>query len=287
MTVHNTSTTEEKLQRWHEEGRGTGQGADYKGWLTVHDINSRGNKHRFRESLHGRVCHWFSDVEWEVGLVFNASPDTEELLDQVMLDLDETRAIAADLGIEYPRDPVTRVEVVMTTDIVATLRTGNGPMKMPRSIKLPSAFGSFNDIEHAEIERRYWANRGWQWKFASNDPRVLPSALLTNLKLIEPHRFMHEDAHPYDGFIEDNAREMLRALMAKRVAQTLDDFCSGIDAQRGLEEGRALKLAYYLISRHELRADLCGPRLDRQDILDIRQRTLEWHQNNQADRGAA
>jgi len=279
--------TKEKLQRWREEGRGTGEGANYKGWLTVHDINSQGNKHRFRESIHGRVCHWFSDVEWEVGMVFNASPYATELLDQVALDFDETRAIAADAGIDYPKDPVTREEIVMTTDIVATIQTGAAPVKLPRSVKKPSAFGSFNDIEHAEIERRYWAARGWQWKFASNDPRVLPPALLTNVKLLEPHRFMHEDAHPYEGFIEDNAREMLHALMAKRATQTLGEFCSGIDAHRGLDSGRALKLAYYLIGRHELRADLCGLRLDRQDVLDIRGRTVAWHQANQGERGAA
>ena len=287
MTIYNLSMTEEKLKRWREEGRGTGEGADYLGWLTVHDINSQGNKHRFRESLHGRVCHWFSDAEYEVGMVFNACPYTTELLDQVALDFDETRAIAADAGIEYPRDPVTRVEIVMTTDIVAKVQTAAGVVKMPRSVKKPSAFGNFNDIEHAEIERRYWTARGWQWKFASNDPRVLPPALLTNVKLLEPHRFMHEDAHPYDGFIEDNAREMLRALMTKRVSQTLGEFCTALDAHRGLDAGRALKLAYYLISRHELRADLSGLRLDRQDILDIRSRTVEWHQSGQAERGAA
>lgn len=46
MAKKSYSNSEIKSQKWVKEGRGSGQGSDYKPWLTVRDVLSEGRSHR-------------------------------------------------------------------------------------------------------------------------------------------------------------------------------------------------------------------------------------------------
>ena len=49
--------TEAKIWQWVREGRGQGAGANYKPWLRVSDVPSKGFSHRIWGELTHRVHH--------------------------------------------------------------------------------------------------------------------------------------------------------------------------------------------------------------------------------------
>jgi hypothetical protein len=54
---------EAKIARFEKEGRGQGQRAAYRPWLTIRDVPSRGWSHRLQGMTTGRTHHFLSDIE--------------------------------------------------------------------------------------------------------------------------------------------------------------------------------------------------------------------------------
>ena len=48
MAKRKTDWDEDKLKKWIQEGRGQGEGKEYKPWLTVTDFSSRGRCSRLK-----------------------------------------------------------------------------------------------------------------------------------------------------------------------------------------------------------------------------------------------
>jgi hypothetical protein len=63
MSRYNSEWTEDKYQRFLNEGRGQGTGADYKPWLTINDYPSMGRVSRVLGWKTGRVHHLFTDIQ--------------------------------------------------------------------------------------------------------------------------------------------------------------------------------------------------------------------------------
>jgi hypothetical protein len=63
-----------KFARWIKDGRGPGRGSDYKPWLTVRDVPSKGRSHRVFGHKSQRTHHLFSDLELAVFLFLEWLP---------------------------------------------------------------------------------------------------------------------------------------------------------------------------------------------------------------------
>lgn len=142
-----------------KQGRGQGKGADYQPYLRVQDVPSQGLATRTRGWKTGREHHFLSLLEWHYFFLLEWSPLIVDLREQFPLDLDETYAIAADLGIRHPTDPRTREPVVMTTDFVNTVHRPVGTIEQARTLKYAKDLASPRVMEKFEIERLYWAAR--------------------------------------------------------------------------------------------------------------------------------
>ncbi len=59
MAGQRHSFDEQKIERFHKEGRGKGRGLDYQPWLTIRDVPSRG----LQGIKTGRMHHLLSDLE--------------------------------------------------------------------------------------------------------------------------------------------------------------------------------------------------------------------------------
>jgi hypothetical protein len=74
------------------EGRGQGRGADYKPWIQIHDLASRGQANRVKSPLHGRTCHLHSQLESDWFFSLHALAGLKDLREQYpFLELDERR----------------------------------------------------------------------------------------------------------------------------------------------------------------------------------------------------
>jgi len=274
MGKRHYSYTDDKRDRYLAEGRCQRRGADYLPWITVHDFPSRGNTHRFRDSVFGLVRHLFSDLEHKTMLVADASPLTTDLREQFRLPIEDTAAIAASLGIEHPRDRTTGALIDLTTDLVIDRRTEDGRLRVvPVSVKYQKDFIDQNKVEHEEIQRRFWLKHGVRLTFVTDDERCLPKDLIANLRLLEPHRSLQIENQPYDGYLVDMQSRIQHALGRANTAESLSDFCVRFEGENGLPEGNGLKLAYYFIFRRALITPLRGTILRRRNVLEIRPST--------------
>src|ERR687884_72384 len=111
-------------RRRSKEGRGVGTGADYIPYLLIHDVPSIGLASRVWGWKTRRVHHLLSRLELKFFYTLEWRPDVRDIREQFPLDLDETLAIADQLGLSHPRDRKTKDYVVMTTDFMITIKKG-------------------------------------------------------------------------------------------------------------------------------------------------------------------
>lgn len=119
---------EAKIARFLKEGRGADQGSNYKPWLTARDVPSRGRSHRFVGRVTGRIHHLLSDLEFRTLLIYDWSRIVTDIREQFPLDRDDTRRIAAAMGVRHPADPRSGTDVVMTTDLLIDMVEAGEPI---------------------------------------------------------------------------------------------------------------------------------------------------------------
>lgn len=95
---------DEKLARFLKEERGQGHGKNYRPWLTIQDVSSLGRSSRIHSRKTGREHHLLSDIESDLFMLLDWSDSVTDIREQFPLDRDETRAIAADMGVRHPAD---------------------------------------------------------------------------------------------------------------------------------------------------------------------------------------
>ncbi|MGA9996901.1 MAG: TnsA endonuclease C-terminal domain-containing protein [Pyrinomonadaceae bacterium] len=141
-----------------KEGRGTGEGEDYKPWITIRDFPSLGRVHRVWGWKTNRVHHLLSDLELKVFLQFLWPKSVKDYREQFpLLPLEETIEIAREMGVRHPTDPRTKHPIVMSTDMVLTVGQRLENTCHPYTVKYMKDLGKLRATEKLEIERRYWA----------------------------------------------------------------------------------------------------------------------------------
>lgn len=164
MAKRSYQTTAATIARRIKEGRGQGHFKEYKPWLTIHDVPSLGVVTRVPGWKSGRLHHYLSEhyelahhyqMEWALDVI-----DIRE--QYPLLPLERTLFIAEKLGIRYPIDPKTKYPIVMTTDMMLTIKSADDVRFMAHSIK-PSNKLSRRVLEKLQIEKaslKIWAFNG-------------------------------------------------------------------------------------------------------------------------------
>lgn len=150
---------------------GINEGVDYKPWLRVQDVKSRG----IRSEIYGikipRVHHLLSSIESEFFYLAEFSDTVIDIREQFpLLPLNISSKIAKTIGVEHPKHPNTGVPIVMTTDFLLTLKTTNGIRYQAVSVKPESEFHNQRVLEKMDIERIWWELLGVDFKvFTGNE----------------------------------------------------------------------------------------------------------------------
>jgi hypothetical protein len=163
------ATTPKSIEQKIKEGRGQGEGKNYKSWLYVGEVPSKGRSHRIKGRNTNRIHHLFSDGERNCYNVFEWSVAIKDIREQhPLLPVEVTIAIAEESGIKHPVDRKTNHPIVLTTDFLLTEREGLKSTYKARLFKYVSELNSnkANRIfEKAEIERVYWQLKGIDFGF--------------------------------------------------------------------------------------------------------------------------
>lgn len=183
----NNKNTNKKREK---EGRGSGHLADYKPWIMIQDVASKGTCTRIKGLKTGRAHHLLSTLELNCFYCLDWCEQVYDIREQYPLDLDETLAIADELRIRHPKVPVTQENVVITTDFLVTLHNPLSFKEIAISVKYAKDLQDARIIEKLEIERHYWHRRGIDWLIVTE--KQINFVLVKNIKWIHHFSILKE-----------------------------------------------------------------------------------------------
>jgi len=175
MAKRHRTWNEQKYRRYIKEGRGQGTLSTYKPWIMIHDFPSLGMVSRVLGNTTGRIHHLLSNMELSYFYILDWSDKVCDIREQYpLLDIAAVLEIADKAGIRYPFDNLSGFPYVLTSDFLITTPSG----EMVRSIKKKKDLDNLRVREKLELERRYWAKYGVDWKRHLGIRRFLRNACL-------------------------------------------------------------------------------------------------------------
>jgi len=242
---------EAKIGKYLKEGRGQGEGAAYRPWLTVQDVPSTGRSSRVRGWKAQRIHHFLSDLETRYFYLLDWSDDVTDIREQYPLPREETQALAAALGIRHPQDPKTKTDIVVTTDFLIT--TADGGVLRARAIKPAKDLDNPRVIEKLQIEKAYWDQVGVDWGIVTECD--IDNVVATNIAQFHGHKALSEDN--LQGIDLQQMKEaMLQQIKVADPKMPHTKFCMMLDKALAAPLGSSLTVLYHLIAIKEVRVPI-------------------------------
>ncbi|THG40693.1 TnsA endonuclease N-terminal domain-containing protein [Sphingomonas olei] len=247
---------EQRFAKWTAEGRGTGHRLDYKPWLRITNVPSRGLRSRLKSTTHGRVMHMMSNLERNAVFEFEWR-GVLDIREQFPLDREKTRRIAAAMGMRHPRDPSSRVDIVMTTDLVIDGATPEGSRVMPYAVKTVQDLAKPSVQRKFELERRYWESLGMRLGLLTD--RQLRGSRFENIRWLRDWHWT-ENVNGYDAARWRRTAELAMHIVSSMQGRSVGEVCAAIAAAEGVTAGTAFSVLRHLGARKRLLVDVDLPR---------------------------
>ena len=259
MSKHRANWNCSRYHNLIDEGRGQGVGREYKPWITIHDLASKGVVSRVKGRTTDRIHHLLSKNETAFFYLLDASDKTTDIREQYpLLPVTETVEIADMLGFQHPRDPVSKYPYVMTTDFVITTSQGD----MARSVKLSTELNKKRVLEKLEIERRYWKKRGIDWKIVTE--KEIDYQKASNIEWT--YRAQNFPDMLPEGLVLEDVISLFLELF-KTSSLPVTEIARIIETYFGLEAGFGVKVFQYLLLKKRITTvDLSSPL----DLVSVR-----------------
>lgn len=260
MTRGPKKWTEEVIERYTFDGRGKGEGDKYQPWIRVAEISSLGRSRRPFGLKTGRQHELLSDVEWNLFLLLEYSPDVVDIREQYPLDRDLTREIAASLGIRHPHYPGTHVPTVMTVDFLVTrIKNGKKVLEVFDTKRTDEAEDP-RSLEKLEIQRVYMNGKGIPYYLVFHT--TFPLQKIHNIEWMRSAQMKEGEVERFPGLFQEAADKMVLDLpYQQKRSVSLSEYCLNFDHRNGYEPGTGLRAARMLMFTHVLNADLNNPDL--------------------------
>lgn len=252
------------IDRRYGKGFGRGEAAEYKPWLRVSDVPSRGTSSVITGWKHGREHHFLSQNERRYFLLLEWSDSVLDIREQFpLLPIHDTQRIARSLGIRHPAQ--NGQSTVLTTDFIISVRMGDGLVNFARTVKAKSELCSARQIEKFEIERYYYEERGIDWGIVVADD--LPEALCWNIGWIHDSREI-ERLQPLLPPLIEKLASWLSQRVHHNKGTWVARLCSKCDSEHDVPPGTSLKIVRFLLARKLWRVEM-NVRIDLHQPLNI------------------
>lgn len=173
--------TEHQQKCWIKEGRGQGYLKDYKPWITIRDISSKGRSHRVFGHTTKRTHHLLSDLELAIFLLLDWNPLITDIREQFPLPLNATLEISEQAKISHPK--VRDTLQTISSSFYVNSQTADQPNFAIRT-KYTNDLQNERIIEKLELERRYWKSTKTPWYILTE--KEIPLVILNNIKWLYP-----------------------------------------------------------------------------------------------------
>ncbi len=241
----------EKFEKWINQGRGTGELANYKPFLTIYDIPSKGRATRTFGWKTGRIHHFFSDIQLRYFYLLEWEDNVIDIREHYPL-LDLRDVIEDDdLNLEkYKSDDGT--DYIFTTTFLIKIKDNNKDTYIARSVKVASELEKKSTIERLEIERRYWRKKGIDWGIVTNKEISVTKAknieyILSALELDNNEIFEENEKYSLSKMLESKLNRN-----SKAIREIVNDF----DLEYNLQQGTGLLIFKYLLAKKRIKTDI-------------------------------
>src|SRR5690554_1798056 len=191
MKKRKNITTQDR-ERWTSDWKKHWNKGIYKPFIRTEDVYSYGTKHRALGIRSRRVHHFLSRNEYLFFLKLEFDSSVSEIYEQFpLLPVARTSEIAAELNIKHPKYIRTATNMVMTTDFLVTLTSGEN---RAYSIKPRSAIKNSRTVQKQFIEKYFWESKGVAWNIIYDDE--LKIQRIWNLDLFRAHAILPIDLMP-------------------------------------------------------------------------------------------
>ena len=241
--------SEAKNARWIKEGRGQGIGQEYKPWLTVRDVASKGRSHRVYGHLTQRTHHLLSDLELATFLLLQWRQSTTDIREQFPLDPEITTHICLDTGILHPSH--SGVIQYMSSDFLVNSSDQKHP-NFVIQVKHSSALEDQRIIEKLQIERRYWIEKEIPWYLVTE--KKIPSIVFTNIDWL--YNLQEEESVDGENFKQF---EYYSEWLKQNSNLKIIDFCKHLDFSYSLELGESLFQLRNMLAKRYFHFDITIP----------------------------
>lgn len=249
--IANEKTNQNKIK----EGRGQGRLADYKPWINIQDVPSKGISPRIKGWKTGREHHFLSQLELKYFFLLEWSEQIIDIREQFPLYLDETLALAKELGIPHPPKSDPNQPIVITTDFLITVRQSIGTREYARTVKYSKDLNSKRVLEKFEIERQYWERRNINWGIVTE--LDIDSIFAENIKQL--HSLLDlENKYPQ---ISSSIIHKAKTIMTPLLNQDMPvwEIAKVCDEKLSLEKGISLTIAWHLIASRQWKINMTKP----------------------------
>lgn len=244
MAKRNRVKDNEKLLK---ESRGSGIGKEYSPWIKIQDVPSSGRVSRIKGITTGRQHELMSDMERDYFYLLDFSDGIIDIREQYpLLPIEDTLAIALELGIKHPEDPQTHEPIVMTTDFLITINKDNQFIDVARTIKPKDDLLNKRVLEKYEIERQYWKRREIDWAIVTE--QEINKTVAHNISFVHGYKKIED----IDSLLEISSTEIKDFIyeFLKRIVddkRNMRNICSEFDSDMHLDKGSGLSIFKYLV----------------------------------------
>lgn len=257
MSKRSLDWTKEKYQRFLKEGRGQGDGANYKPWLTIHDVPSLGRASRVYGWKSGRIHHFFSDIEtryfylleWEDKNVVDIREHFPILnIEENIGELNDTRFIKyKNIGNEVP--------YIITATFLITLRDEQGNIKyVARSLKASHELEKKSVIERYELARRFFEAKNIDFGIVTE--KEIQDKIIKTKNIEWLHQILEEDNK--EKYKQDERSYLCKIFvsMINGNSNPIRKITSQFDIELNKEIGTGLYIFRYLLATKQLKINM-------------------------------
>lgn len=246
-----------KLNRWIKEGRGQGEGKEYKPWLTVQDFPSMGRVTRVFGWTTQRIHHFFSDTQLKYFYLLDWEERVIDIREHYpLIDLEVVLKDTSDLRLGKFIDRKTKEPYILTTTFLITLLNFDGKKSFAaRSIKYASELSKKSTIEKLEIERRYWKVQGIDWGIVTN--KDINDVRAKNIEWV--HSVMNSD--DCNGLTKAEFDDLFDGILYRFIdnKQSVKNIIAGFEKDYSLDVGTGLLLFKRLVAEKRIVLDMDTP----------------------------
>lgn len=233
--------TEALIARRTKEGRGQGDGDNYRPWLYVQEFSSKGTQTRVSPGKLSRTIHTFSYIEAALFYWEEFQTNFHGYKEQYPMARSVTLGAANALGIRHPVYRGTGVPVVMTLDAISTrIGPNHRPIDVAWDVKPFSELSNLRVQEKLSLHKVFCSKRNMLHRVFTE--KSVPKNVTRNIQWARGAREVEGEIAVVPGLFTEYLAAMLHDLGSRRQGKSIRHYCSDFDKAHAFPPGSALRI---------------------------------------------